>query len=39
MVKKKKQLIRAEKHVSDQHFAITEFEFHCVAVLPYHWSS
>lgn len=30
--KKKNKLIRAEKHVSDQHFAITEFEFHCVAV-------
>lgn len=28
---KKQQSIRAEKHVSDQHFAITEFEFHCDA--------
>lgn len=28
-----------EKHVSDQHVAITECQFHSVAVLPYHWSS
>lgn len=35
----KKQAVPAEKHVTDQHFAITEIEFHCVAVLPYYWSS
>lgn len=28
----KQQQSELERHVSDQHFAITEFEFHCVAV-------